>query len=105
MTFGLLIEMRDTVRATNDRIDGTNVHLDKLTDRMDGTNVRLDKLDEGLDGTNASLDRLNVSVDKLEIGLVDLQEAVAASEVRTMIAINELGDAIRSVHTMLVERL
>lgn len=98
VTLGVLIEIRDAIRATNDRVDGTNARVDTLTERVDGTNARVDKLTDGVE-------KLTNRVDRVEVGLGDLRKAGVASEVRTVTAMHELNDTMRSVHTLLKDRL
>lgn len=81
LTIRVLIEIRDEIRGTNQRIDRTN-------ERIDQTNERVDRLDEHL---TARIDSLS--------------DRLTESELRTSTAITELHGTIRDVHTLLVDRL
>lgn len=81
VTLKVLIDIRDAVRATNERVDQTNARVDRLTDRVE---------------------KLETNV---VVGLDDVRRSVVASEARTATAIHELGDTLRSVHTLLKDRL
>lgn len=84
VTLRVLMDIRDGIRGTNERIDGTNTRMDDLAGRMD---------------------KVELAVAKLELGIDELRRAHVASEVRTATAIHELADTLRSVHTLLKDRL
>ena len=44
LTTQILIEIRDGIRQTNERIGSTNERLDKTNERLDKTNERLDRV-------------------------------------------------------------
>jgi hypothetical protein len=48
LTLEILRDIRDGVRATNERLDVTNQRLDVTNERLDGTNQRLDVTNERL---------------------------------------------------------
>ena len=81
LTIRVLIEIRDEIRSTNQRIDQTNVRVDRLDERLTG---RIDSLGERIDR---------------------LGDRMTESELRTSTAITELHGTIRDVHTLLVDRL
>jgi hypothetical protein len=45
LTTQILLEIRDAVRATNERLDQTNGRLDQTNGRLDQTNERLGRLE------------------------------------------------------------
>jgi predicted RNase H-like nuclease (RuvC/YqgF family) len=77
LTTQILIDIRDAVRATNERIDQTNQRLDQTNQRLDQTIERLDR----------SIDRL----DRLERRQVD-------GEIRIGTEIVAIAGAIRNFH-------
>ena len=85
LTVQILTEIRDEIRTTRtdlgQRIDQTNLRVDKLRDelgsRIDETNVRIDQ-------TNAR---------------------ITESEIRTSTALHELNGTMRDVHGLLRDRL
>ena len=81
LTIRVLIEIRDEIRSTNQRVDRTNERVDHLS-------TRVDQLGDHLSGRIDSL-----------------AERVVESEMRTSTAITELHGTIRDVHTLLVDRL
>lgn len=84
MTLSVLIDIRDAVRATNERIDGTNARVDNLTTRVE---------------------RLEVGLTSVGSGLDQLRKQFVESDIRTATALHEVTDAVRSVHTLLKDRL
>lgn len=85
LTIRVLIEIRDEIRSTNERVDQTNVRVDRLGEQLTG---RIDSLAEHLTGRIDSLG-----------------DRITESELRTSTAITELHGTIRDVHTLLVGRL
>jgi chromosome segregation ATPase len=45
LTTQILIEIRDEIRSTNQRLDATNGRLDSTNERLDSTNHRLERLE------------------------------------------------------------
>lgn len=66
-----------------------------IRDAVRATNKRVDKLEERVGDSRTAMDS----------GFSDLRTSQAKSEIRTATAIHEMGDAIRSVHTLLKDRL
>jgi chromosome segregation ATPase len=67
LTIEILKDIRDEIRATNQRLDATN-------QRLDATNQRLDVTIDRLDVTIARLDVTNERLDTVESTLLDLVE-------------------------------
>ena len=65
LTIQILREIRDGVRATNERLDG-------LIGRVDGLNVRVDTLNERVDGLSGRVDQTNERLDLVEKTLADM---------------------------------
>jgi hypothetical protein len=80
LTVRVLIEIRDELRTTNQRIDGLEKSLGA---RIDETNKRIDRLDSRLDLTNRRM---------------------AEGEIRTATALADVTGAIRDVHWLLKDR-
>ena len=81
LTIRVLIEIRDEIRSTNQRVDRTNERVEQLSGRIDSLGERL-------------------------TGRIDsLSDRLTESELRTSTAITELHGTIRDVHTLLVDRL
>ncbi len=78
ITVKILVEIRDEIRKTNERIDETNTRLDA---RIDQTNTRLDEVKESL------------------------SRAIVESEIRTATAITGLGGTLQEIKDMLSDRL
>jgi chromosome segregation ATPase len=79
LTTQVLIEIRDEVRRTNERLGATNERLDTTIQRLDtgqaATNERLERLGAGQAATNERLERLgagqvttNKRLEQLEVG-------------------------------------
>jgi len=77
LTIRVLIEIRDEIRSTNQRVDRTNERVDHLSTRVDHMSTRID----------------------------DMGQRIVESELRTSTAITELTGTIRDVHSLLVDRL
>ena len=45
LTTEILIQIRDEIRKTNERLDSTNERLDSTNERLDSTNERLERLE------------------------------------------------------------
>ena len=45
ITTQVLVEIRDEIRRTNQRLDTTILRVDAINERLDGTNTRLDRLE------------------------------------------------------------
>ena len=84
LTLKVLIEIRDQIRSTNQRVDQTNMQLDQ-------TNLQLDSM----------RDELGRKID----GLGDqLGRQIVESEIRTATAITDLHGTMRDVHVLLRDR-
>ena len=81
LTIRVLIEIRDEIRSTNQRVDRTN-------DRVDHLSGGLEDLGRQLSGR----------IDNLGSRMVE-------AELRTSTAITELHGTIHDVHSLLVDRL
>jgi hypothetical protein len=82
LTRKILIEIRDEVRKTNERLDQTNLRLDQTNLRLDQTNLRLEQSGESLD---QRLDRLDRRQTEAELRIATEIVAVAG-------AVRELKD-------------
>lgn len=91
MALRVLYEIRDGIRATNERVDGTNARLDAMSSRVDAMSSRLDDIGERVVRVDTRTERLG--------------EQIVESEIRTATAVNETTFAIREVYKLLKERL
>lgn len=78
LTVKILVEIRDEIRKTNERIDETNMRLDA---RIDHTNTRLDEVKESL------------------------SRAIVESEIRTATSIMGLAGTLDVIKDLLTDRL
>jgi predicted nucleic acid-binding Zn-ribbon protein len=85
LTIHVLREIRDEMRAMNQRIDITN-------GRLDGTNLRLERLE----------DRLTHEIERTRL---DLMNQIAQSEIRSVTAIHGLGGTLNDVHALFRDQL
>ena len=77
LTTSVLIEIRDAVRATNERLDGATGRLDALDARLESVDARLESVDARLESVDARLAGVTSRLDTHErvlIKLVDLGE-------------------------------
>ena len=81
LTIRVLIEIRDEIRSTNQRVDRTSDRIDHLSGRIDGLGTHL----------SGRID--------------DLGARMVEAELRTSTAITELHGTIHDVHSLLVDRL
>jgi predicted RNase H-like nuclease (RuvC/YqgF family) len=79
ITTQVLIEIRDEVRRTNQRLDGTNERLDATVERLDATVERLDATVERLDATVERLDRVERRQVEAEVRISTELVAVAGA--------------------------
>jgi hypothetical protein len=79
ITTQVLVEIRDEIRRTNQRLDAT-------VERLDTTILRVDAINERLDGTNTRLDRL-------ERRQVDAEVRITTELAAVVGAIHEMRDA------------
>ena len=80
LTVRVLIEIRDELRGTNQRLDQTNARLDQANERLDQTNERLDQV------------------------RTDLKEELFAAEVRSATQMTALIGSSRDVADLLRDR-
>jgi uncharacterized protein Yka (UPF0111/DUF47 family) len=80
LTTGILIEIRDEVRTTHERVDHLSSRVDHLSSRVDTLSDRVEFVND------------------------DLGRRIVESERRTATAIHELGGTLREVHTLLKDR-
>ena len=85
VTLQVLIDIRDEIRATNNRLDGTNQRVDGLNQRVDGLEVRM---------------REQIEVLREEVG-----QRIAHSEIRLATAITDVHGTMIDVKTMLGAQL
>lgn len=95
LTVRILIEIRDEIRATNARIDGTNQRVDAL-----GTT-----LGARIDTTNARIDQLRTEL-HTEIAAVreDLGNRITGVELNLATQMTALIGSTRDLHDMLADR-
>ena len=91
VTVKILIEIRDEIRKTNERLDDTNA-------RLDTTNQRLDN---GLAGVREEIGRLR---EELREGLADVRREMLASEMRAATRVTEQTAATRNLYDLLQDR-
>jgi len=84
LTVRVLVEIRDELRQTNQRVDRLSTGVDKLT---------------------AGVDKLTARVENVEAGLERVGQRVVESEVRTATAITELHGTMRDIRSLLENRL
>lgn len=81
LTIRVLIEIRDEIRSTNQRVDRTNERVEHLSTRVEHLSTRFDDVSD------------------------DLGRRIVESELRTSTAITELHGTVRDIHGLLVDRL
>jgi archaellum component FlaC len=54
------------LRRIDQRVQGIEVKIDRLTDDVSDLKIRMSGVDEGLAGVNRRLDRLDMRVDRIE---------------------------------------
>jgi archaellum component FlaC len=54
------------LRRIDQRVQGIEVKIDRLTDDVNNLKVRTSGVEEGLAGVNRRLDRLDICVDRIE---------------------------------------
>jgi two-component system CheB/CheR fusion protein len=91
ITVEILKSIRDEIRKTNERLDGTNERLESTNQRLDGTNERLESTNQRLDGTNERLDRL--------------ERRQTEAEVRVASELTAVAHAVRDLRDILLDRL
>lgn len=84
LTIRVLVEIRDEVRNTNQRMDTLTGRVDTLTEHVD---------------------RMSDRVGSVEAGLEKLGQRVVESEIRTATAITELHGTMRDIHGLLKNQL
>ena len=83
MTLRVLYEIRDGVRATNERVDATNARLDVM-------NAKLTTFEERLDRVETRTERLGAQI--------------VESEIRTATAINETSFTLQQIYKAIKDR-
>lgn len=91
LTLNVLLEIRDSIRETNSRVDQTNARLDQTNIRLDQTNIRLEAVEHG--------------VEAVEHGVEGVTKRLVESEIRLGTAIAALGGTLEDVKTLLKDRL
>ena len=87
MTLRVLYEIRDGVRATNERVDATNARIDAMNMKFE---QRLDRVDERLERLEARTERLGAQI--------------VESEIRTATAINETSFTLQQIYKLIKDR-
>lgn len=87
MTLRVLYEIRDGVRATNERVDATNARIDAMNMKFE---QRLDRVDERLERLEARTERLGAQI--------------VESEIRTATAINETSFTLQQIYNAIKDR-
>ncbi len=99
---GVLREIRDEVRATNQRLDQTNQRLDQTNSRLDGTNSRL----ESLEGRVEFLEhRVSEGFERLTDRMNAIDHSRVESEMRIATAVLELTESNRQIRDLLANKL
>ncbi|HEY5935240.1 MAG TPA: hypothetical protein VIU61_11410 [Kofleriaceae bacterium] len=95
LTVRILIEIRDEIRATNARIDGTNERVDALGSTLGAR----------IDTTNARIDQLRTEL-HTEISSVreDLGNRITGVELNLATQMTALIGSTRDLHDMLADR-
>ena len=90
MTLRVLYEIRDGVRATNERVDATNARLDVMNSKLTTFEDRLERVEERLERVEARSERLGAQI--------------VESEIRTATAINETSFTLQQIYKAIKDR-